>query len=342
MFGYVYITENLINGRKYIGKHRAKNTDNDGYLGSGTALKNAIKKYGAINFDRRIISIAGSREELDLLEIAVIAEHNAVKNAQFYNLATGGGGNHICSAEQLTKYADQVRLRWKEMTPEKRAEIADRVRQSHLGRPKKPEHCAKISAAKLGISNWTPEAIAKMVEKRKAQIALGIGVPPNGNRGNKDYRHTILNRVAIRAGVAKARERIFSERDTYLTEEGKVITREKLAIYYTPDVRMEHGKLIRDGQARRLAEYKARGIPLPKFHWYHNPNNPKERATFCADDTIPEGWIIGKGKTGTRTVDRSLVIELILMGRRNADIAREIGCSVSSVWQTRHDLKESK
>jgi hypothetical protein len=341
MYGYIYITENLINGRKYIGKHRAKNLDNDGYLGSGTAIKNAIKKYGADNFDRRIVSIADSLEELDVLEIAVIAEHDAVKNILFYNLSAGGGGdNHTCSIEQLANFAAKARLRWQQMTPEQRTEIGERFRQANLGRPKKPEHRAKISKAKMGINNWTPEAIARMVEKRKAQIAMGIGVPPMGNRGNKDYRHSEVNKQDIRTGVRQARERIFAERDSYKTEEGQIATREKLDLYYTAEVREDHAKLIRDGQARRLAEYKAKGIAPPKFHWFHNPNDHKERATFCADDTIPEGWIAGKGKTGAKTVNHVRIIELIRAGWKNADIAREVGCAASGVWQIRHDLEK--
>lgn len=41
---YIYMTTNLINEKKYIGKHKG---ELDGsYLGSGTALLRAIDKYG--------------------------------------------------------------------------------------------------------------------------------------------------------------------------------------------------------------------------------------------------------------------------------------------------------
>ena len=43
MFHYVYEITNNINGRKYIGKH-STNDMNDGYMGSGIAIKQAIKK----------------------------------------------------------------------------------------------------------------------------------------------------------------------------------------------------------------------------------------------------------------------------------------------------------
>ena len=40
MVYYIYITTNLINGKRYIGKHHGEL--NDDYLGSGTLLKKAI------------------------------------------------------------------------------------------------------------------------------------------------------------------------------------------------------------------------------------------------------------------------------------------------------------
>ena len=67
MYGFIYITTNLINGKKYIGQHKGDGTDN--YLGSGDRLIIAIKKYGKCNFKREILCFAESKEELDLLEI---------------------------------------------------------------------------------------------------------------------------------------------------------------------------------------------------------------------------------------------------------------------------------
>ena len=51
-YGYIYITENLINGKKYIGKAKYKNESykNTNYLGSGKLITAAIKKYGRENF----------------------------------------------------------------------------------------------------------------------------------------------------------------------------------------------------------------------------------------------------------------------------------------------------
>ena len=46
----VYKTVNIENGNFYIGVHKQYCEGFDGYLGSGTGLKRAIKKYGKENF----------------------------------------------------------------------------------------------------------------------------------------------------------------------------------------------------------------------------------------------------------------------------------------------------
>lgn len=51
MIFYIYKVTNIINGKYYIGQHRTKKL-NDGYLGSGTNIIRAIKKYGKENFKK--------------------------------------------------------------------------------------------------------------------------------------------------------------------------------------------------------------------------------------------------------------------------------------------------
>ena len=67
MTHYVYQITNLINNKKYIGKHSGEL--NDSYLGSGENIKNAIKKYGKENFRKDILYIAQTEEEADVKKI---------------------------------------------------------------------------------------------------------------------------------------------------------------------------------------------------------------------------------------------------------------------------------
>jgi len=93
-YGFIYITTNLINGKRYIGQKMFRK-DWKYYLGSGKGIKYAIKKYGRENFQRDIVAIAYSEKELDELEVEWINNYNAIKSYDFYNIAEGGNGNSL-------------------------------------------------------------------------------------------------------------------------------------------------------------------------------------------------------------------------------------------------------
>lgn len=92
-YGFIYITTNNLNGKRYIGQRIFDNKGNwKYYFGSGVALKDAIKKYGRENFSKEIIYIAYSKEELDKAEINLIEFLNASNSIDYYNISLGGDG----------------------------------------------------------------------------------------------------------------------------------------------------------------------------------------------------------------------------------------------------------
>jgi group I intron endonuclease len=96
-YGYIYITTNLINEKRYIGQHKSINW-NSNYYGSGVALKQAIKKYGKENFTCFPLAWAWNKKELNQLEMEYIAHYKPE-----YNITKGGTGgwNHInCGDER--------------------------------------------------------------------------------------------------------------------------------------------------------------------------------------------------------------------------------------------------
>jgi group I intron endonuclease len=93
MYGYIYLTTNLKNGKLYVGQH--KGNFNRSYLGTGLAIINAVKKYGRESFKNEIICYCRSKEELDKMEEFFIDKLNAVKNPIFYNQVKGGRGGII-------------------------------------------------------------------------------------------------------------------------------------------------------------------------------------------------------------------------------------------------------
>jgi len=121
MYGFIYLTSNKINGKKYIGM--CKNTHREKYIGSGKLLKQAIKKYGKENFDRVVLQECKTLEELSQSEIYWIEFYNAVEDSSFYNLTYGGfGGN-----------SDYLKEYWSHLNKEERKVCRNWSKKSMVG-----------------------------------------------------------------------------------------------------------------------------------------------------------------------------------------------------------------
>jgi hypothetical protein len=84
----IYKITNLVNNRYYIGRHSTNNL-NDGYLGSGKAILNAIKKYGKENFKKEILAETDDSQKLWELESQIVNEQ-VVNDPLSYNMTYGG------------------------------------------------------------------------------------------------------------------------------------------------------------------------------------------------------------------------------------------------------------
>lgn len=86
MYFTVYKITNTVNGRFYIGKHKTKNL-NDGYMGSGKLLKQAIDKYGKDNFIKEILFVFDNEDDMNKKEKELV-----ILSEESYNLCEGGNG----------------------------------------------------------------------------------------------------------------------------------------------------------------------------------------------------------------------------------------------------------
>ena len=98
MYGYIYETINLKNGKKYIGQHKSTQFDFN-YYGSGKVLLQAIEKEGLNNFICKILepvegipTICNSEDELNNSEEFYITFYDCVNSSEYYNLKPGGLG----------------------------------------------------------------------------------------------------------------------------------------------------------------------------------------------------------------------------------------------------------
>lgn len=90
MFYTIYKTTNKLNEKIYIGKHQTKDL-NDDYIGSGKRLRNSINKYGIENFEKEILFVFDTEDEMNSKEKELVTEEFCLRE-DTYNLCPGGKG----------------------------------------------------------------------------------------------------------------------------------------------------------------------------------------------------------------------------------------------------------
>jgi hypothetical protein len=141
MYYFIYKTTNLINNKTYVGMHKT-NDLNDGYLGSGLAFKDALKKYGKDNFKREILKFTDSYESLIELEKLYVTE-DLVNDRNNYNLKTGGQSHGLLSNESKIKISNTLKHKYKtgeikpkyeapyEMTDKHKKQISETLKERY-------------------------------------------------------------------------------------------------------------------------------------------------------------------------------------------------------------------
>ena len=90
----IYKTTNHVNSKIYIGQDK---NNNPKYLGSGKILYLAIQKYGVENFNKEILEVCESVEDLNEREKYWISFYDSTNRSIGYNIALGGNGGDTLS-----------------------------------------------------------------------------------------------------------------------------------------------------------------------------------------------------------------------------------------------------
>ena len=182
----IYIHTNKTNGKKYVGqtgqepsyrwgKNGRKYTEKHKGKTPSTYFSNAIIKHGWDAFYHDVLRSNLTKEEADILEIALIEGFDSTNRDKGYNLTTGG---HRGGHSQETK---------------------EKLRQINLGRYVSPETRKKNGLAHKGLKR-TKESIEKGRQKiRKARGVHVLQYDKNGKLIKQwDYKVDASRELGIR------------------------------------------------------------------------------------------------------------------------------------------------
>lgn len=129
IYGYIYIVENVINGKQYVGQTTDPDARRRAHFNGRSGcpvLQNAIEKYGSENFEFRILEEGSSLEELNQRETYWISELNTIR-PQGYNIEQGGAVREM--SEHSKRKIGEANKKYVR-TPEYR----EKVRQNTIGK----------------------------------------------------------------------------------------------------------------------------------------------------------------------------------------------------------------
>lgn len=143
---YIYLIVNNVNGKTYVGQRKSsKEWYEDKYMGSGTRLGLAKKKYGIENFEKFLIQYCYSKEETDKAEKFWIAEYRRRGKAE-YNIADGGYGSAGFHHTDETKRRLSEAHKGKHLSEETKRKLSE----ANKGKLVSEETKRKLSEAKKG------------------------------------------------------------------------------------------------------------------------------------------------------------------------------------------------
>ena len=160
LYHFVYLTTNLIDGKKYVGDHSSNNPEKDTYIGSGTVLRKAIKKHGRKSFKCEKLEFFSSKEESFAAQEKYIALYETHVSQNGYNISWKGGllGNDSHSDESKKKISENsVGFSGRHHTQESK----DKIRIGNTGKPSPRKNVEltietkeKMSKGGMGRTPW--------------------------------------------------------------------------------------------------------------------------------------------------------------------------------------------
>lgn len=236
-YGIIYVVENTINGKKYVGQtvqplkvrwQRHCRKEQSGCV----ALASAIAKYGADAFKVSEVAQASTKEELNSLEAQLVVALGTVAPGG-YNLRSGGGskGRHSSgskekmavahrSPENMEIHAAQSKARWQ--NEGYRAKMIAAVKSFWANTDNKESASKKMraTAAKPEVQKKKSESLKRHYEKYE----------------NRERCKEISSRPDVKSKMSAA------SKERWLDPEYRAKQEAFRRKYWTPEKRAEYGK----------------------------------------------------------------------------------------------------
>lgn len=182
---YIYKITNNVNGKTYVGQHKYADI-NDSYMGSGTILHKAYKKYGIENFSKTIITVCLDLFEADVLEKYYIAKERKENKNGCYNIRAGGSLDY-----------SKIKRKYHDLSEETKKKIAKSRKGQKLSEKTKNKisERGKIARHQLLSTGWhySDESKAKISASMKDWWAK----QENKTICNRSSREDVKKKISI-------------------------------------------------------------------------------------------------------------------------------------------------
>lgn len=210
----IYKTTNLITGKIYIGKAKV---DNPLYLGSGTKLAHAIKKYGRGSFKREILEECDDRE-VDNREIFWISHFNSTNRNIGYNITNGGAGgdtttNHPDKDSVIKSRASSIKEWHSNLTEDEKIARGQKISSSKKGKSNGHKGLKHSEKTKQLIKENQPTKTEAWKESHAKAMAMRKGKP-----FTKKYKPVIVNGIEYQSVKHAVDALGFKHRATFYTK----------------------------------------------------------------------------------------------------------------------------
>lgn len=148
MYGFIYITTNLTNNKRYVGRKKySKGWEN--YLGSSKMLLADIKSLGVDQFKRDILEECCCKEELAKREIFWQQHFNVKVSSDFYNIVIASEGFDT-SGSKYSYSDEQKRKIWNEQ----RRNVARSKWKDKDSNPNNLPHVKKLRSDRMKVKSF--------------------------------------------------------------------------------------------------------------------------------------------------------------------------------------------